>query len=1164
MNKKLFLPLLCISLSLQAGIEFSDQSSTVRVKSGAGLNIGAGGQTVTGTIKHDSGGIINGTVLTFSDGIIDQDGKTAIFTGAYDGDADPGPAFALQGSSTLDAGRNFSVNALSVSGASNTISGTPVFANPIILGSSVDLTCGITDVLNKNIVVDDGTVSLTANLFCANDVAIKGTGSVALDGYRYVLAPHYSSALTGTIAFNNALNIELQGRTPCNADYTFSGTSSINGKGQTLDLTSGGTITIAADSTLTLRDILLYGVSNSNIIFESATSKLEVDQASLQLTENITTTTGIVYVAGDSTFVLSNKDWTFSDDGNLTVDGAILSLNVANNGGDAESGTIKAPLPVYEEGGRLTENITSNTSGNNMSLINGGVITEGAGLGGGSGAGVGPVALTNSNILSPADIIEVAEDTVLDGSGSRTIFSRVATPQLVVNAGVTYTIKNVELSNLVNTSIELKEGAKLRVGEGVIFTLADDIVWENGQIEVVDDNTVFEIRSAGGLRHFELRSNNIGGTKPHEVEYETHLNIGTNSLQLHNVLFRGLRHVSSQTALVNGVSTTGAIVLGGAATVDVDVQTTPETFIIRGFENRMRFLLDDVYLRGNVRYEGVTTSVLRVEFLLPAGSHRTPELHMNSGAVNVSSALGHAYFVFDTPSVKLVNHSSDSFVLGQNGFLSGNKVEVVKNPIKQVSGSVTLSPGLFLSSKLPQGALVPDTALLDSMRSPSLFRAQYDAVTAFEMREWGRIGLLTHTRGVQLPNENLTTVLHYESGLTLPELAGNVHIYEERSTRYTNFGISTSRDVNMTMQDGATVVQSTKASTLKSTDIWNVVGGTAQHPNTLEITNDLTINGKLLLDDDAVLHIRCVLDSTPPVITFGANSTVEFGARSTLMITGKGTVKVADGFVFDLGSTNGNLILSDSTELLLSDAVSAKIQGKGKVLCERGGGITVEGGSDLKFGNTYSDDLTVQVRTGASIRVGNVFTSDSGNSYLSFGKADASLDFSQGGTLTIADKGIFEINAAKGVSDPGTMSRVDFGGSGLLYIASGGSLQIADNLVGAAGTTLALHGSQITGTGIIGVFNGLLQGRIQSNITSATNLTAEQVVRTLTQTNDTLTHSTVFINENGDSRVFSKNGVVITLAANEVILEESADGTLSGYHTLTGQRFTYSADGVRS
>ena len=303
-----------------------------------------------------------------------------------------------------------------------------------------------------------------------------------------------SQHLRVLFVFNNALNFELQGKLPLSGDWTFSGTNVLDGKGATFDLRLGGTITIASGARLVLRDVLLKGVTETNLIFTDATSVLELDRSQLDLATSMTTDEGKIEVTGDSTIVMKDKDWTISDNGKLTVDASILSLNVLGTDDEAQPGTIKAPLAVYKERVKQTAAIASNITNGTLALNNGGVIAEIGErldeelLGGGV---EGALVLDKSTLMSPDDVIRISANATIDGKGSRILFARPGNAQLIIDPGVELTLKNVELHGLIDSTMFLGTGAKLNIGEGVIFSLADDVTWDNEAIKVVGQKNRF-------------------------------------------------------------------------------------------------------------------------------------------------------------------------------------------------------------------------------------------------------------------------------------------------------------------------------------------------------------------------------------------------------------------------------------------------------------------------------------------------------------------------------------------------------------------------------------------------------------------------------------------------------------------------------------------------
>lgn len=1150
---------------LVSGIEFADDSSTLQVKTGVRLNVAGTGQLIDGTLKHDDGSTIDGLALAFATGTVERDNTTAVLTGTYDADASP--TIILDGSDKLDAGRNFTVHGLTISGDSNTLAGSPVLAGGLTLPTDVDLRCDLTSSLNKTITLDGGTLTLDNNLVCANDVTIAGTGTVDLNGYKLLFASYHSAALTSNLTFTDARNLELQSKTPLAGDWTFTGTSSFDGKGSVLDLRHGGTLTIGTDSRLTLRDMQIKGVSDASIIFTDATSILELDRSQLELTADITTTEGKIEITGDSTWVMRGYDWTINTDARLTVDTSSLFLNVLNQSDLDDIGTVYAPRATYVDHLKKLADIDLNVADGNMLFIGGGVISEtGERLGEEllTGGVSGEVVLDKSTLMAPGDVITIAEDATIDGTGSRILFARPETAQFAVAADVTVLLKNIELHGITQNTFELGVGSKVQIGENVIFSLAGDVTWAKEQLELTGTDTSFELRSLGAPRKFCLSSLPITGARPLDYVYQQHLNLNTNSLVLNNVTLCGLKHITYSTAIIDGVSVTGGIVLNGDATVEVHEALVPHTFVAKGLKNTMRLYNDDVTFTGAVRYDATAISALHLSFLLPATFYGIPRVYLGDGALTISSTSGQAYFYADTHRVQLVNNVAGSCVLGANGFLAGNVIDVDLNPIKQTSAHAALCPGVQVTTGLASGAIVMDTDLLDAMRAPK----QRSATTWFELlekrrQEWALE--YDQTRGISLPNELFKPVAHYGSAFALPAVAGNIRLRESQGAWYTNWQMSTTRAANMTLDGGVRIIQGQSATTIKSDDIINIIGGTLEQPNIIQLDDDVIVNGTLMLDDDAVVHIRCVPDGVAPIITWAAGSDISFGDRSIVVVSGEGTMVLSDSFLLNLGANNGRLVISDGMKLQVTSAATVKFGGVGSVICDRGGQLVVEDGSHLICGTAYTDNITLRAKVGGSVRVGDTFATDASlSSYLSFARTSGSLDFSHGGTLVIAERGVCECNSLLESDASGSFDRLDFSSGGLLYIASGGTMRINDNIGGAAGITTSFHGGQVSGAGTVGLGNTGFLGKVQNNIFSAASLSAAALVRNLIQTNSLLPHATAFIQEDGLTGVRTKNGQLVTLVTGEVITGELDDGMLSGYNSAKRQRFTYTADGVRS
>jgi len=232
--------------------------------------------------------------------------------------------------------------------------------------------------------------------------------------------------------------------------------------------------------------------------------------------------------------------------------------------------------------------------------------------------------------------------------------------------------------------------------------------------------------------------------------------------------------------------------------------------------------------------------------------------------------------------------------------------------------------------------------------------------------------------------------------------------------------------------------------------------------------------------------------------------------------------------------------------------------------CQDGGLIAIENGSEIRCGLRTDDVITLRAKNGGIFRVGDVLDlrDDGPSSYLSLTGCFSSLNCSQGGRLIIADRGICECNAYHGSTSALLLSAIDFSNGGSLYIAADGLLNIASNSGGGSGIALYLHGAAISGTGLVGVVGSAFRGKIQQNLVSQEDLTAREIVQCLVQTKTNLLVSTAYIDQNGQMSIRTKNGVLITLNAYQVVTSDNADGVILGYNSITGKRFSYDADGV--
>ncbi|MDQ5890458.1 MAG: hypothetical protein QG604_332 [Candidatus Dependentiae bacterium] len=1149
---------LCHVVAVQADIDFGSNDATLKLKSAMTFNYipdlpSAFGK---GCIQNTFDVMFTGFPFAIENAIVKQNDSTyAYLANATYTSGNSGAVVSLQNSGVLNGVNGFKVWALSVGGEDAVLAGDLVLQNQLDLAPDGDLTCALTAPLTNNIFLDGGTLFLTKDLMCNTGVSVSGSGTISAQDHEFMFGGYYYSALNSNLCWSSCNSIKLRGTIALAGAWSFEGVCCIDGDGATIDLRSGGSMFVRPESLLILRDVAIKGITADNFGFIHQDGQddgtLQIDGARLQSAADVVMTFGSLVVTGDSMFMLGDHDWTFSGDGSLTVDAATLSLNVLSNDTAAYDRTIYAPLPVFSGHVKNLENIASNRDSGNLIFVNGGVVAEVSQVlvaGGYSGSAS---TLDESAVLSPSDSIDFTDHTVVDGTGSKIQFANPGTPQFTIADGKTVRISNIELDGVTSSTFSLGTNSVLEIGENVIFTLAEDVLWSVGKIVLVGTGQTFEMKSSGPKRTWTFSSAPTNDHAPYT--YLTHLDLQSNTLVLRGVALGGLRHIVWGSADVDGTTIVGDIALGGDGTLNVTTESiVSHNIVIQGLNNRILLWAYQNTFDGLISFDDTMASGLSFSFVLPTTLYGAPYIHFWDGTLDLSSTTGTAYCSFDFPSVCVTNHCVDSFVIGNNGILAGNLVTIVQNSILQTSARAMLNPGIQLFSELNTGAIILSDELLDAMLR-SRFGRRYPT-PAYKMHSRPLL-----TRGLYLPNEAARPVVHYATAISLPLLAGNITLQDIYQKVYNNLAISDSRSLNLTLYDGVTVEQALETpTTLKDTDFINIVGGTLQKPNKIAITSDFTINGNLMFGDNAVLCIQSN-SPTPVTITFGADSIISFGLNSVLLFQGFGSIILPDGYRI-VGNTS-TFLISEGMQLLLNEGQAIEFCGNGVMQCQDGGQVIVERGSEIRYGATSSDTVVLRAKNGGMVRVGEVLDIGDETSYLSFAGCTASLDFSQGGRLIITQAGVCECNAYHGVADQLMIDTIDFSNGGELYVAGDGLFNVADNTYGD-GITLLLDGARLSGNGLVGVVGSSFCGKLQENLFSEAGLTSIELVRLLLQANENLIASTVFFDANDQKVLRTKNGVLVTLNANQIITGDTEAGVVTGYNALTGRRFSYNADGV--
>jgi len=1156
-----------ITFQLSAGVQFVDQSSTLELSTGTTLNVGSGGMVINGTLVHSTGSTCTGEeFITFSDGILERNNRQAVLSAKYDASGAV-PVIVLDGDKSIDAGVGFIVGDVVVFGDGNRLGGYPVLSSTLSLASSVGLTCDIVGVLNKPISLNGGVLTLARDLSCVNDVAVIGNGTVSLDGHRFLFAGDYQSALTGNITWDNAKNLELRGKVPLSGTWVFSGVSKLDGNGEMIDLSSNGVIRIKSGATLTLRDVHIRGITSANLIFEDNSSQLRLERARLELSSDVTTTVGGIYVENDSIIILKNYDWTFDQSASLTVDSATLSLNVYNNATLPDAGTINVPNAVYIDHVWQTSHVSDNQSAGNLTIINGGVIAEvgerlsdpllSSNLG-------GLVQMEHSSLMGPSDTIQVKKDTVINGQGAQIWLARTQAPQITIEADKTLTLKNVELYGVTSSTFKFNHGSKLKIQDNVILHLAEDITFTKGIIIVDGDANVFSIKGIGQARRLTFSSAPMENDRILGMSYNKHLVLGSNTLRLESVLLSGLNHIQNTSAVVDGAVVNGAIALDGDATVEVDSIATDLYFTVKGFNNRLNILKHKTTFNGQLTFDDYAVSSLFLSFVSSEKIAEDPYVVFGDAFMRVSSTRGQAYLVVDAHVLGISNKTEKSFLVGRNGFLKGESIVILQNPIGQTDSQFTLWPGTQLTSGLSQGALVVDEAL---GRSFGLYRSTASTLRQYvnylaSIEQGGEDDALL--RAIKLPNRLTEDVFQYGSAFTLPELGGNVELRENKGHVFTNFKIHPAKKLNLTLNKGVKLVQAECPLSVKSDDIINCIGGNNDKTNCIRLRDYARIDGQVFIDSGAVLEFLFDEQNSFPILYFSKESFIEIGFNGRLIVSGRGDVVFDDQCLIRFLQSGGRIVLRDEARLVLQEGQRVMINGRGVLQVVRGAQVVVENGSQLLLGTGKNDSVCLTVKEGGAVRVGDVFTSPNKkqSKVLALGE-NIFLDFAHMGSLVIGNNGVFACNVGQEKYWKGNIRRIDFSVGGSLYIAQSGQLIFGENSEQRSDVSWNMLGGTIGGSGLIAFAGSGLKGRLQGRFGSYNESCVHDLICKQMQVVPTLKTSVVFIGEDNRTYLYTKNRKIVLLPYGAFIVSDDENGTVYGYEGKANKQFAYTVNGER-
>ncbi len=240
------------------------------------------------------------------------------------------PTYKLSNGDSLHLVEGYTTKDVVADSGFSIFGGISGFAGTLTLkNNSVTLQSDLQTPCFSNITLNGGTFIVSSDGSFAADKTFTGSGKVQLLGTKMAFGPTTDMNMTNTIYWQGITkgSIELNAqKTSLSSTWTIGGNVVLNGKGNILDLSNKGKLTIRPNSTLSLENISLKGLGQNlgNINFMDDTATLRLANAYLELDNDLSTTIGKIYVNGPTIVGLKNHNWTLDQNASMTVDGVTL------------------------------------------------------------------------------------------------------------------------------------------------------------------------------------------------------------------------------------------------------------------------------------------------------------------------------------------------------------------------------------------------------------------------------------------------------------------------------------------------------------------------------------------------------------------------------------------------------------------------------------------------------------------------------------------------------------------------------------------------------------------------------------------------------------------------------------------------------------------------
>jgi len=164
-----------------------------------------------------------------------------------------------------------------VQNGGNLVHGGGSLAQQIVLSDSeAAVQFKLNGPLIESVVLNGGTVTLLKELMFNQGYKFVGSGTVELGEHNLLLGP-IDQSWAGDIYWDgNSSQIDLHSKIELSGTWTFSGSCTLMGNGNILDLSLGGEIAVDKGSTLSIKDLTVKGISGNNIRCNDSSASINI------------------------------------------------------------------------------------------------------------------------------------------------------------------------------------------------------------------------------------------------------------------------------------------------------------------------------------------------------------------------------------------------------------------------------------------------------------------------------------------------------------------------------------------------------------------------------------------------------------------------------------------------------------------------------------------------------------------------------------------------------------------------------------------------------------------------------------------------------------------------------------------------------------------------